>query len=182
MNEEQKIIEDISKGDEEAFRILYENTAKNVYYYILRLVNDKELAEDLLIETYTQVWMSAKNFKGDSKVLSWIFSIARNLTMNEIKKKDYHLLELMDTESECAQQFSITCQREISSIMKFALERLSPKHREILDLIFIHDFTYEEIAKILNIPINTVKTRIFYAKKKLKEILKDMGVNKDEII
>lgn len=179
MDEEQKIIKRIAEGDENALCILYENTSKSVFHYIFRLVNNKEVAEDIMIETYTQVWLSARRFKGDSRLLTWIFSIARNLTMNEIKKRDYRHEKLTDSENHKAEQFRLTAKNEIDHLIYLALKKLSVKHREILDLIFIHELTYEEVSKILDIPLNTVKTRIFYAKEKLREILENMGVNKD---
>ncbi|MEJ5228187.1 sigma-70 family RNA polymerase sigma factor [Thermodesulfovibrio sp.] len=179
MNEEQKLIKQIVDGDEEALRRLYDITARSVYQYIFNFVNNKETAEDLMIETYTQVWLSAKRFKGDSRILTWILGIARNLTMNEIKKRDYRYEELKDTENQKAEQFRLTAENETEQLIYLALKKLSLKHREILDLIFIHELTYEEVAKILDIPLNTVKTRIFYAKEKLREILENMGVNKD---
>ncbi len=179
MDEEQKLIKQISKGDEEAFRRLYEFTFKSVYRYIYSFVNNLETAEDLMIETYLQVWLSAKKFRGESKALTWIFGIARNLTMNEIKKKDYRHDELTNSESQKAEQFRLTAENEADYFMSMALKKLPIKHREVLDLIFMHELTYEEVAKILDIPLNTVKTRIFYAKEKLREILENMGVNKD---
>ncbi len=179
MNEEQELIKRISQGDEEALKMVYQNTSRNVYQYIFRLCNNKETAEDLMIETYTQVWLSAKRFKGDSRVLTWIFGIARNLTMNEIKKRDYWHGDLTDMENCGPEQFGFTHERETEDLVNIAIRQLSVKHREILDLIFMHEMSYEEVAKILNIPINTVKTRIFYAKEKLKEIFENMGVNKD---
>ncbi len=179
MDEEQKLIKQISKGDEEAFRRLYDFTSRSVYQYIYSFVNNHETVEDLMIETYMQVWLSAKRFRGDSKVLTWIFGIARNLTMNEIKKKEYRYSELTNLESQKAEQFKLISKNESDYLITMALKKLSIKHREILDLLFIHELTYEEVAKILNIPLNTVKTRIFYAKEKLREILENMGVNKD---
>lgn len=179
MYEEQELIKKIAKGDEEAFRVIYETTSRTVYQYIFSLCNNKETAEDLMIETYTQVWLSARRFKGDSKVLTWIFSIARNLTMNEIKKRDYWHSELTDTEKSSPEQFRLISEKKSEELIHIALRQLSLKHREILDLIFMHELSYEDVAKILNIPLNTVKTRVFYAKEKLKEILKNMEVNKD---
>lgn len=179
MDEEQKLIKQIVDGDEEALRRLYEITSRGVYQYIFNLVNNKETAEDIMIETYIQVWLSANRFRGDSKVLTWMFGIARNLAMNEINKRDYSHSNLTDKEFESEKQFHITSQNEIAELISIALKNLPFKYREVLDLIFIHEFTYEEISKILDIPLNTVKTRIFNAKEKLREILKNMGVSKD---
>lgn len=181
INEEQKIIKRIADGDEHAFGTLFENTSKSVFQYILRFVNNREVAEDILIETYIKVWNSANKFKGDSSVFTWILGIARNLTMNEIRKRDYRLIDLTDNKFISAEQINSTCQKEISEIISKALTKLSPKHREVLDLIFIQELTYEEISILLNIPINTVKTRIFYAKEEIRKILTNMGVNKDEL-
>lgn len=183
MDNEEILIKKIAKQDEEAFRIFYENTSYKVFRYIYGFVNNKEKAEDLMVETYIQVWRSAKNFKGMSKVMTWIFGIARNIALSELKKHDYYTFDdnenLSNKLTVTPNQFQLTAQGEIDEIMKIALNRLSIKHREILDLIFIHEMSYEDISEILCIPINTVKTRIFYAKEKLKEILNNMGVSKD---
>ncbi|MDI1472523.1 MAG: sigma-70 family RNA polymerase sigma factor [Thermodesulfovibrio sp.] len=183
MNNEEILIKKIAKQDEEAFRVLYENTSNKVFKYIYGLVNNKETAEDIMVETYIQVWRSAKNFKGMSKVMTWIFGIARNISMSEIKKQNYYNFDdnenLNNKFTVTPQQFQLTAQVEIDEIMQIALNKLSVKHREVLDLIFIHEMSYEDIAEILCIPINTVKTRIFYAKEKLREILNEMGVSKD---
>lgn len=182
MNNEE-LIKKISSQDEEAFKILYKNTSNKVFKYIYRLVNNKEMAEDIMVETYLHVWKSAKNFKGNSKVMTWIFGIARNIALSELRKHDYYTFDENENFNKrltiTPQQFNSTAQLEIDEIIYIALSKLSIKHREILDLIFIQEMSYEDIAEILCIPINTVKTRIFYAKEKLREILNAMGVDKN---
>ncbi len=85
-----KLLKGVSRGDEEAFRKLYDLTHKKVYFHLYRLLKGKEAAEDVLVETYTEVWRGAKNFKGKSMVSTWIMGIARNLAMNELRKFKYH--------------------------------------------------------------------------------------------
>ncbi len=175
-------IVDISKGSEDAFRQLYDATNVKVFRYLCRLTNDREIAEDLLIDTYTEVWKSAMKFQGKSKVLTWIVGIARNLTMNEFRKnriKECDLTE--DGFSRPAEQHRIYSVSETAEILGEALNLLSLKHREILDLVFLQEMGYEEISQVMGIPVNTVKTRVFYAKDKLREALVRMGISKDEL-
>src|SRR4030042_4772307 len=85
-----ELLERVSRGDEEAFRQLYDLTHKKVYFYLYRLLKGKETAEDILVETYTEVWRCAKNFKGKEQVTTWMMAIARNLAMNELRKFKSH--------------------------------------------------------------------------------------------
>jgi len=175
-----ELLKKISKGDEEAFRELYDLTHKKVYYYLYRLLQGKQTAEDILVETYTEVWRGAKNFKGKSMVTTWIMAIARNLAMNELRKSKYH--ENIDNFPNLPSDTILDPEHfDKQRILKEAMLRLSMKHREILDLIFFHEMTYPEVSEILNIPISTVKTRVFYAKEALRGVLSQMGVKRDEL-
>jgi len=140
------------------------------------------MAEDMMIDTYTEVWKSAKRFRGESKVLTWIIGISRNLAMNEFRKnriKEHELNENMMIQPE---QFHNCAGAEITQILEDALTRLPNNHREVLDLIFLQEMNYEDISQIINIPVNTVKTRVYYAKEKLRDILNFMGVTKDDLL
>jgi RNA polymerase sigma-70 factor (ECF subfamily) len=166
--------------NEEAFRILYDETHKRIFFFVHRILGDREMAEDVVVETYMAVWKGAGSFKGHSKVLTWIFGIARNLSMNALKKKrfdasidDYHHLSTdggMDSRGDDRRE-----------VIAKGLLKISAKHREVLDLVFFQGFHYREIAAILKVSENTVKTRVFYAKKALHETLQKMGVKRDEI-
>lgn len=185
MNEEAIIIEllrNVSKKDEDAFKELYELTHKRVFQYLYRLAGNKEMAEDIMIDTYTEVWKSARKFRGHSKVLTWITGIARNLAMNEFRRSKMKEDELDEDLAYTPDQLSGYEQTEISQILKEALNRLPVNHREILDLVFLQEMKYEDISQIINIPVSTVKTRVFYAKEKLRDILTEMGVKRDDVL
>lgn len=174
------LLRKVSKGDEEAFKQLYDLTHKKVYFYLYRLLKGKESTEDILVETYTEVWRCAKNFRGESMVTTWIISIARNLAINELRKVKSHnnvdqFPNLLDGTVQDTEHF------DKKRIFKKAMLALSIKHREILDLVFFHEMTYQEVSAMLGIPINTVKTRVFYAKEALREILNQMGIKRDEL-
>jgi RNA polymerase sigma-70 factor (ECF subfamily) len=175
-----ELLRKISCGDKEAFRELYDETHKKVYFYLYRLLRGRQAAEDILIETYTEVWKCAKNFKGKARATTWIIAIARNLGMNELRRfRDHHNIDefpnLPDGHTQDMEQF------DRQRFLKEAMLSLSIKHREILDLVFFHEMTYPEVSEILKIPVNTVKTRVYYAKEALKEVLGRMGVNRDEL-
>lgn len=173
-----ELMKRISKGDEHAFKELFEETHKKVYFYLFRLFKDKNLAEDILIDTYTEAWRNARNFRGESRLLTWIIGIARNLAMNRFKKT--HYFERIDDFPDIPDQKN-SQEIGIGNVIQKAIEELSLKHREVLDLVFFQEMTYKEVSELLKIPVNTVKTRVFYAKKELKNILEKMGVRKNEI-
>jgi len=184
MNEDQLIglIYDIARKDENAFKTLYELTNKKVYQYLFRLTYNQHMAEDLLIETYTEVWKVAKNYRSQAKVLTWMIGISRNIAMNDFRRKKMKEWDLDEDTAIPPEQFIAYKNTEISLILGDALNRLSIKHREVLDLVFLQGMGYEEISCIINIPINTVKTRVFYAKENLKRTLTQMGIEKDDIL
>ncbi len=174
------LLELTAQGDRDAFACLYEQTNHRIKVYLYRLVQNKDCIDDILVETYTQVWKNSDRFKGRSKVLTWMIGIARNLALKEIGKKKYHE-DIADHPQikAVAIDFEAGNRKEVFSR---ALALLTPKHREILDLAFYQDFAYREIAHLLNIPESTVKTRIFYAKASLKTALETMGMNSDDLL
>ena len=167
----EALIGRIALNDKEAFAQLYNAINRRVYFYILGLVKDETAAQDILADTFVEVWKSASRFEGRSKALTWIIGIARNLALKFFKKRkrfenidDQHELRNGNAE-EFAERFA-----DIEDL-KAGLEKLSWKHREILHLAFFEGFSYEEISKMLSIPVNTVKTRVFHAKKALRQLL-----------
>ena len=176
-----KLLKLAARGDEKAFRQLYDSSYGKVSMYLYRLVSDDTLVEDILVETYAAVWKGAKKFKGKSKVSTWIIGIARNIAMNELRKrKSPH--EEMNSPYDIADDSP--ADREFFDrplLIKKALSKLSVRHREVLDLVFFHEMTYPEVAELLDVPVSTVKTRVFYAKDALKVVLEQMGVNKNGI-
>ncbi len=146
-------------------------------------VKDHIKAEDMLIETFIQVWKSSASFQGKSKASTWIISIARNLSLKDIRKnsryQSYENLDLV-TESACVTDNEVES-KDRANVMKEAISKLGKKHQEVLDLFFYHQLSYKEISEIMNTSINTVKTRIFYAKDRLGGVLQSMGITSDEI-
>jgi RNA polymerase sigma-70 factor (ECF subfamily) len=133
-----------------------------------------------LIETYTEVWRCAGKFKGNSRATSWIMGIARNLAMNELgKSKKHDNIDDFPSLSNGVVPDPEPMDRQ--RLIKEAMTKLPLKHREVLDLVFFCEMTYEEVSRMLKIPVNTVKTRVFYAKETLRNVLSSMGIKRDDL-
>lgn len=173
---ENDLLAKIVKKDAKAFEALYKLLSQSVFHYLYRLLQNKERAEDVLAEVFSAVWRSAINFKGRSCVKTWIFGIARNLAYNELRKKQPQGCNLIhDTLKDKGSDKAVKGFENRQYIQK-ALSKVSEKHREILDLVFFHEATYADISELLNIPENTVKTRVYYAKAALKEAFIKMEI------
>lgn len=171
---ERPLLERVVKKDKAAFEQLYQLTSRSVFSYLFRMLQHRETAEDIHVEVFIQVWKTAEKFKGKSKVKTWIFGIARNLALNEMRREKIRRTEVLDD-----RQTDSRINMEIDGYararhIQTAMDGLSVKHREILDLVFFHELPYTEVAGLLGIPENTVKTRVYYAKDVLKAKLIEM--------
>jgi RNA polymerase sigma-70 factor (ECF subfamily) len=180
-NREQHLITAVARGDRVAFRQLYDATYGKVGRYIRCLVNDDLLAEDILVQTYAVVWQTAGRFRGASRLTTWIIGIARNIAFKEFRGRRSE--EPFDESCKGADHTSHLRpeQRDRNQIMRQALTTVPAKHREILELVFYQDLIYPEIAELLGIPVNTVKTRVFHAKKTFKSALLARGITADDL-
>lgn len=168
---DNELMKRIAKGDVKAFETLYRSTSNKIFFYLLRFLKSRESAEDIHVEVYTQVWKSAKNFKGKSRARTWIYGIARNLALNQLRKRgNRQMLQFSETIKDNKSTSVFDAFDRHQHIQK-ALSTLSAKHREVMDLVFFHEMTYQEVAGILGVPENTVKTRMFYAKEAVKKTI-----------
>jgi RNA polymerase sigma-70 factor (ECF subfamily) len=152
-----------------------------VYRFVLRLVRDESTAEDLISEVFLDVWRQAGRFEGRSAVSTWLLAIARFKALSALRKRPDE--ELDDDAAAAIEDSSDTPEvalekKDKSTVLRQCLEKLSPEHKEIIDLVYYHEKSVEEVAEIVGIPENTVKTRMFYARKKLAELLKAAGVER----
>jgi RNA polymerase sigma-70 factor (ECF subfamily) len=178
---DEVLIERIAKGDRLAMQVLFARHHVRVYRFVLRLVGNQSVAEDLISEVFLDIWRQADRFEGRSAVSTWMLAIARFKALSALRKKPEEELDeetaaaIEDPEDdpEVAMQ-----KKDKSQVLRKCLEALSPEHREIIDLVYYHEKSVEEVAEIVGIPENTVKTRMFYARKKLAELLKAAGVER----
>ncbi len=177
---ENRLLRQVAGGDREAFKELYDLTARRIYFYLYRILRDESQAEDVQMEVYTQVWKGAGSFQAKSKATTWIFGIARNLAMNELRKKRNHA-NIDDYAHMPDQNQPDLDAPDRKRVLKKAMDMLSIKHKEVLDFVFYQQMNYQDIADLLDISINTVKTRVFYAKEAIREAMDKLGVTKNDI-
>lgn len=177
---ERQLLERVAKGDREAFRDLYDLTSKRIYFYLYRLLRDATRAEDVQMEVYVEVWKGAGTFRGQSKATTWMFGIARNLAFKAMRKERDHanIDDFVSLEDPNQPDLDAPDRQRI---VHKAMGLISAKHREVLDFVFFQQLRYQDIAAILDIPVNTVKTRVYYAKAAFLKTMEELGVTKDDV-
>jgi RNA polymerase sigma-70 factor (ECF subfamily) len=179
---DEALIGRIASGDRLAMQVLFARHHVRVYRFVLRLVRDEWKAEDLISEVFLDVWRQADRFEGRSTVSTWLLAIARFKALSALRRKPD---EELDDESAAAIEDDADdpevalAKKDRSAVIRKCLTGLSAEHREIIDLVYYHEKSVEEVAEIVGIPQNTVKTRMFYARKKLGEMLQAAGMEKD---
>jgi RNA polymerase sigma-70 factor (ECF subfamily) len=174
---DETLIRRIAAGDQSAMRALFARYRVRVYRWLLRLVDDEALAEDLLSEVFLDVWRHAASFEARSSLSTWLLAIARYKALSARRRRtDAELDEAtVSTVPDTADDPEVTLQKENrAEALRQSLPRLSPEHREVIDLAYYHGKSVKEIAAIVSISEATVKTRMFYARRKLAELVETM--------
>src|SRR6186713_2678062 len=172
---DEALIGRIAAGDKLAMQVLFARHHVRVYRFVLRLVGEPSMAEDLISEVFLDVWRQADRFEGRSAVSTWLMSIARFKALSaRRRRKDAELDDKIEaTIADPSDDPAVTLEKKNQSeLLRHALTKLSAEHREIIDLVYYHEQSVDEAAQVLGIPAATVKTRMFYARKKLGEWLK----------
>jgi RNA polymerase sigma-70 factor, ECF subfamily len=174
---DQALIEKVASGNRLAMQVLFARHHTRVYRFVLRLIGNEALAEDVTSEVFLTLWRQAHRFKARSAVTTWLLAIARYKALAEVRRRP----EITPVESAEASdpsddpEVALLTKRR-GEIVRRCLRQLSREHREIIDLVYYHEKTVHEVADIVGIPGNTVKTRMFYARRKLAELLEAEGV------
>jgi RNA polymerase sigma-70 factor (ECF subfamily) len=172
---DEALISAIAAGDRRAMHVLYVRHNVRVYRFVLRLTNDSTLAEDLVSEVFLDVWRHANGFKGKSQVSTWLLAIARNKALSAMRARlDEQLDDKMAAAIVDPADDAETTDR--SAVVQQCLSQLSPRHREVIDLVYYHEKSIDEVARIVGAPENTVKTRMFYARRRMENLFKVAGL------
>ena len=175
------LLKRISNGDHDAFSELYTNYQPRLIKFCSRILkNDIALAADIVDEAMIEIWRSAGSFSGRSQPSTWIHSIARFRLIGYLRKNK----ELLQDESSEWLNYEddallpdeeIVLSERNEEIIK-NIGKLSDKHREVIELVYFRELTIKEIAAMLDISENTVKTRMFYARNHLKNIFSSLNI------
>jgi RNA polymerase sigma-70 factor (ECF subfamily) len=171
---DEALMKAISGGDQCAMRILYGRHNVLLYHFIARMISDAGRAEDLVSEVFIDVWRQADSFEGRSRVSTWMLSIARHKTLSVLHRHQNTRIDEIDMEliaDSANTPEEVVLNRDRSAQVRICLAKMSRDHREILDLVYYQEKSVEEVAEIIQIPKSTVKTRMFYARKRLAQLL-----------
>jgi RNA polymerase sigma-70 factor, ECF subfamily len=178
---DEVLIGRIAQGDRLAMQVLFARHHVRVYRFVLRFVRNEASAEDLISEVFLDVWRQADRFEGRSSVSTWLLAIARFKALSSMRRRPDEELdeEAAGAIEDTSDTPEVSLQKkDKSGLLRKCLEQLSREHREVIDLVYYHEKSIEEVAEIVGIPEATVKTRMFYARKKLSELLKAAGLDR----
>src|SRR5260221_966058 len=171
---DEVLIRRIAGGDQLAMQTLFVRHRIALYRWLLRLVGDEALAEDLLSGVFLDVWRQASSFKAHSSVSTWLLAIARYKALSARRRRTDAELddELASSLADPADDPELVLQKKNrAEVLRQSLARLSPEHGEVIDLVYYHGKSVKEVAEIVCIMEATVKTRMFYARRKLAELV-----------
>lgn len=176
---DRELMRRIVLQDRSAFEDLYHQYAPRLGAYLSRVLRQQDLAEECFDDVMVVVWQKADRFQMDKRVSTWLFGIAHNKARAALSKRwrqpdrpDERATEdqggILPDEADFEEQLM---QRDQLKVLCRAIEALPPEHRSVLELTFSEGFSYTEIAEVAQVPVNTIKTRMFHARKKLRQAL-----------
>jgi RNA polymerase sigma-70 factor (ECF subfamily) len=177
---DEMLLENIAGGDRTAMHTLYSRHNLRVYRFVLRMLRDTPSAEDLVSQVFLDVWRTAGQFEGRSQVSTWLLSIARFKALTALRQRKHEDIDqddVMEIADQADTPEASLDRSRTSAILRACVAKLSPAHREIVNLVYYHEKSVEEVAALIGIPASTVKTRMFYARKQLADLLKSAGVD-----
>jgi len=168
----------IAQADEAAFKELYRAFSRRLYAYVLRQHGDPAQAEEIVADTLYEVWKAPTRFRGESQFSTWLIGIARNKVLMAFRsrrpdEKHEDIAEVAEVmPSEDASAFELLAQQQRHEGVRHCMDKLSDEHRECIHLVFYEGMALAEVAGVQGCPENTVKTRLFHARQKLKNCLR----------
>jgi RNA polymerase sigma-70 factor (ECF subfamily) len=180
-NSDGELIARVASKDRVAIEVLYGRYQVRLFRFLVRLVRNEAVAEELTNETFLEIWRTAERFESRSSPSTWMFAIARNKALSLLRKRSEAELDddaamLIEDDSDTPE---VAAQKgDKAALIRACLARLSTNHREVVELVYYHDKSIKEVSDIVGIPENTVKTRMFHARKKLSELMAEAGVDR----
>jgi RNA polymerase sigma-70 factor (ECF subfamily) len=172
----------IADGDHAAFEAFFRAYERRLYRYLVRLLGDDGLANEIASDVMVEVWRGAARYHGRSKPSTWVLGIAHNKAVDALRRERRDVFELRLAEPINAEDDE-PARRAIESStrdeIEAALATLSPEHRAVLHLTFVLGYPQAEIAAIVDCPLGTVKTRVFHAKRALRTALRAAGLQRE---
>lgn len=174
---ELALLDGVRRGRRAEFDALYRLYHPRLWRFLVHLMRHPEAIEEVLNDTMMVVWQRAEGFDGRSKLSTWIFGIAYRKALKALSRQDLpvdggDVDEPMDAGPGPERQLGLA---QLRGRLRRALAELSPEHRAVVELCYFHDMAYAEIAEVVGCPAETVKTRVFYARRRLRLLLDDLA-------
>lgn len=166
----------VGRGDETAMRMLYHSFSRKIYAYALNHTRDPQGAEEIVVDTMHEIWRHPDRFRGESSFNTWLIGIARHKIFSALRARDPEHEDVDEMSEQLAADdpgaFELLAERQRREGVQHCLGKLSDEHRECLHLVFYEGMSVAEIAVVQSCPENTVKTRLFYARQKIRNCLR----------
>lgn len=178
---DEELIHRIARRDRAAVEALYGRYNVRIYRFVMRFVRNEAVAEEVTNEVFLDIWRLAGRFEGRSAASTWMLAMARNKAISQLRKRtedglDEHMAANIEDMSDDPE--IVTQKGNKGMMIRQCMAALSPEHREVIDLVYYHEKSVREVSEITGASESTVKTRMFYARKHLGELLKDAGVDR----
>lgn len=175
---DEMLLKNVAEGDKAAMHIIFARHRERVFRFIQRLVRNPAIVEDLVSQVFLDVWRSANRFEYRARVSTWLLSIARFKAINARRERTHEDIDQDDVlgivDARDTPDIALD-RKDMEGILRACIAKLSPAHREIIELVYYRENSVAEVSGIIGIPQATVKSRIFYARKRLARILVDAG-------
>jgi RNA polymerase sigma-70 factor (ECF subfamily) len=177
--DEHTLLSRVAAKDRRAFEALYQRYYRRLFGYLFKVTRRAEIVEEVLNDVMFTVWQSAGRFDGRSRPSSWILGIAYRKALKALSRLPLRPTEQREEEDDSVADEgpeSLAVRREVASVLGRALAVLSPEQRAVVELTYFEGLSYREISDIVGCPVNTVKTRMFHARRRLRQVLPSLGV------
>jgi len=168
---DRRLLDKVAAGDREAFRELYVVYHRRLARFLVRLTRRYEVAEEIINDTLWVVWRKAGEFRGESRVSTWIMGIAYRRALKTLRNRGHQLYDALPIEGETLVAPDELAEAETGEWLLLAMQQLPLEQRLVLEYAYGYGHSCEEIARIMDCPANTVKTRLFHARAKLRNLL-----------
>jgi RNA polymerase sigma factor (sigma-70 family) len=159
---EQELIAALQNREQQAMSVLYDRYSKALFNIIYRIVENQEMSEDVLQESFVKIWNSIAQYNGDKgTIFTWMLNICRNSAIDKVRSKEFRNVSKNQNVDGNVNLSEYRTEFNPDTLgLKTITERLKPEQKEIVDLIYFNGYTHVEVAEQLNLPLGTVKTRL----------------------
>ncbi|MBK8457279.1 MAG: sigma-70 family RNA polymerase sigma factor [Phyllobacteriaceae bacterium] len=178
MHNDGELVRRVADGDKAAIRLLFHRHHARIFRFVARMTRSESVADDVANDVFLELWRQAGKFEGRSEVSTWLLGIARFKALSALRKRTEDELddERAENVADASDDPETMAMKESKSVrIRRLVDMLPTEHRVVIDLAYYHGRSVAEIGEVLAIPVATVKTRMFYARKKLGEALQAAG-------